>query len=91
MNKYHFNVVPNQTYLKDILKKVTTVISANTNVVFKSLLIGLKYISILGEIDDHNQSIINQNIFQKNTIKVNPAIIGKYALENFLSLSQSKK
>jgi hypothetical protein len=67
------------------------VIRAKTRVVFKSLLIGLKYKNILGEIEDHNQSITNQKRFQKNIINDNQAIIGKYALENFLSFNPSKK
>jgi hypothetical protein len=66
-------------------KNVTTVIKAKTKVVFKSLLIGLKYSKKVGEIEPQIQSITRPKRFQNKITIKNPAIKGKYALENFLS------
>ena len=85
LNKYHFAVHQIQEYLNDIHKKVTTVIIHKTNVVFKSLFIGLKYSKKLEDIEAQSQSIKSQNKFQNNITIKNQAINGKNALENFLS------
>jgi len=57
---------------------------AKTNVVFKSLCIGLTYSSITGA-DTPSQSINNPNRFQKSIIKNIHAMSGKNFLANALS------
>lgn len=89
LNKYHFIVCHNHTYLNEIHKKVITVIDASTNVVFKSLLKGLRYESIVGDTDAHAQSIINPNMLPNSIIQKIHQINGKNFLEKLLSSNES--